>query len=158
MDFELNEDQRMLAQTVADFAKNESPVERFRKLRDDDIGYEPATWRKMGELGWLSIPFSEEVGGFGGTFLEVAVLLEEFGKELVPEPVVEAAFLPGRAIELSCDTPRATELLTPLATWEATAPTLDFQASDCGSGVQEIVYVLDGSPAVITPSFVSFFP
>ena len=34
MDFELNEDQRMLAQTVADFAKNESPVERFRRLRE----------------------------------------------------------------------------------------------------------------------------
>ena len=33
MDFELNEDQRMLAQTVADFAKNESPFERFRSAR-----------------------------------------------------------------------------------------------------------------------------
>ena len=42
----------MLAQTVADFAKNESPVARFRKLRDDPIGYDPKVWQKMGELGW----------------------------------------------------------------------------------------------------------
>jgi hypothetical protein len=44
-----------------------------------------------------------------------------------------------------------TELVSPLATWEASATTLTFEASDCGSGVQDIVYVLDGAPAVVTP-------
>ena len=83
MDFELDQDQQMLAKTVSDFAKNESPVERFRKLRDDDIGYEAAVWQKMGELGWLGVAFPESVGGFGGSFVECALVLENLAATLV---------------------------------------------------------------------------
>ena len=43
----------------------------------------------MAELGWLSLPFSEEDGGFGGGSLEVALVLEAFGRALVPEPLLE---------------------------------------------------------------------
>ena len=86
MDFDLDQDQRMLAKTVAEFAKNESPVERFRRLRDDDVGYDPAVWRKMGELGWLGVAFPESVGGYGGSFVECALVLEKLATTLVPEP------------------------------------------------------------------------
>ena len=41
MDFGLNEDQKMLATTVASFAKQTSPVERARKMRGVDIGDKP---------------------------------------------------------------------------------------------------------------------
>ncbi|MGZ6644800.1 MAG: acyl-CoA dehydrogenase family protein, partial [Solirubrobacteraceae bacterium] len=32
---------------------------------------------KMGELGWMGIPFPEEVGGAGGTTLQYALAVEE---------------------------------------------------------------------------------
>ncbi|MFW6031704.1 MAG: acyl-CoA dehydrogenase family protein, partial [Myxococcota bacterium] len=95
MDFDFNEDQQMLAQTVADFAKKESPVERFRKLRDDDIGWEPQVWKHMGELGWLSVPFPESMGGYGGSFVDAALVLEQFGKALIPEPYLPSVILGG---------------------------------------------------------------
>ena len=89
MDFELNEDQKLLSRTVADFVAKESPLERARKLRDDELGFDLALYRSMAELGWLSLPFTEEDGGFGGGFLEVALVLESFGRALVPEPLLE---------------------------------------------------------------------
>jgi alkylation response protein AidB-like acyl-CoA dehydrogenase len=89
MDFELNEDQKLLARTVADFVAKESPLERARKLRDDELGFDMGLYRQMAELGWLSLPFSEDDGGFGGGFLEVALVLEAFGRALVPEPILE---------------------------------------------------------------------
>jgi alkylation response protein AidB-like acyl-CoA dehydrogenase len=98
MDFELNEDQQMLAQTVADFAKKESPVERYRKLRDGDLGWDPKVWKHMGELGWLSVPFPESVGGYGGTFVECALILEQLGKSLVPEPYLASVVLGGMTV------------------------------------------------------------
>jgi alkylation response protein AidB-like acyl-CoA dehydrogenase len=98
MDFGLNEDQKMLAKTVASFAKQTSPIERARKMRDDERGWDPAVWKQMGELGWLSVPFPENVGGFGGSFVDVAVILEKLGTTLVPEPFVESVVLAGLAV------------------------------------------------------------
>lgn len=98
MDFELSEDQKMLAKTVGDFARQSSPVERFRKMRDDERGWEPSVWRQMGELGWLGIPFAESLGGFGGRFVDVSLVLEKLGTTLVPEPYVASVVLAGTAL------------------------------------------------------------
>jgi alkylation response protein AidB-like acyl-CoA dehydrogenase len=98
MDFELSDDQKMLVDTAASFARKDSPVERMRRLRDDAIGYEPAVWRQMGELGWLGIPFPESMGGFGGRFIDVALVLEQFGTTLVPEPYIPSVVLAGMTL------------------------------------------------------------
>lgn len=114
MDFELDPDQQMLAKTVADFAKNESPVARFRALRDDDIGYDPAAWQKMGELGWLGIPFSESVGGFGGGFVECAIVLENLATTLVPEPYLASVVLGGMTLARAGNAAQHDAFLTPM--------------------------------------------
>lgn len=98
MDFELSDDQKMLVDTAASFARKDSPVERMRRLRDDAIGYEPKVWQQMGELGWLGIPFPESMGGFGGRFIDVALVLEQFGTTLVPEPYIPSVVLAGMTI------------------------------------------------------------
>jgi alkylation response protein AidB-like acyl-CoA dehydrogenase len=120
MDFDLDQDQQMLAQTVADFAKNESPVERFRKLRHDDIGYEPAVWRKMGELGWLGVAFPESVGGFGGSFVECALVLENLAATLVPEPYLASVVLGGMTLLRAGTAEQHTKFLTPMIEGETT--------------------------------------
>jgi alkylation response protein AidB-like acyl-CoA dehydrogenase len=88
MDFDLTEDQTLLVDTVREFVKKESPVERMRKLRDDERGWDPAVWKKMGELGWLGVPFPESVGGAGMSFVEAGLILQELGTALVPEPLL----------------------------------------------------------------------
>jgi len=114
MDFELDPDQQMLAKTVADFARNESPVARFRVLREDDIGYDPAVWQKMAELGWLGIPFSESVGGFGGGFVECAIALENLATTLVPEPYLASVVLGGMTLARAGNAAQHEAYLTPM--------------------------------------------
>jgi alkylation response protein AidB-like acyl-CoA dehydrogenase len=114
MDFELDPDQQMLAKTVANFAKNESPVARFRMLRDDEIGYDPAVWQKMGELGWLGIPFSESLGGFGGGFVECAIVLENLASTLVPEPYLASVVLGGMTLARAGNAAQHEAYLTPM--------------------------------------------
>lgn len=103
MDFDLSDDQKMLADTAASFVKKDSPVERMRALRDDPIGYDPKIWQQMGELGWLGIPFAEELGGFGGSFIDLALVLEQFGRTLVPEPYLSSIVLGGMTIQNAGD-------------------------------------------------------
>ena len=98
MDFDLSEEQRLLVDTVLSFVKKQSPVSRMRALREDPVGWSRDVWRQMGELGWLSVPFPESVGGFGGSSVDVAVVLEKLGTTLVPEPYVPSVVLAGTAI------------------------------------------------------------
>ncbi|MFZ1863327.1 MAG: acyl-CoA dehydrogenase [Polyangiales bacterium] len=120
MDFELNQDQRMLAKTVSDFAKNESPPSRFRKLRDGDVGYDPAMWRKMGELGWLAVAFPESVGGIGGSFVECAIVLENLATTLTPEPYLASVVLGGMTLLRAGNPAQHEAYLTPMIEGEAT--------------------------------------
>ncbi len=113
MDFDLTEDQQLLARTAADFVNKASPVARARRLRDDALGWEKKMWHAMAELGWLGVPFAEGVGGFGGSFVEVALILEQLGKTLVPEPYVPS-LLSGIAIAKAGTAEQAERFLTPM--------------------------------------------
>jgi alkylation response protein AidB-like acyl-CoA dehydrogenase len=86
MNFDLSEDQRLLYDTVGAFVKKSSPVSRFRALRQDPLGWDPKVWRTMGEQGWIGAAFPEEAGGLGASFVEAALILEQLGTTLVPEP------------------------------------------------------------------------
>ncbi|NVB39656.1 acyl-CoA dehydrogenase family protein [Pseudenhygromyxa sp. WMMC2535] len=115
MDFDLSEDQQLLRKTVSDFRKSRSDIERFRKLRDDAAGrgWSPELWAEMGELGWLGVCFPEEAGGLGQGFLEAALILEELGKNLVPEPFLASVILGGYALSLAGDEGQHERFLAP---------------------------------------------
>ena len=118
MDFSLSEDQKMIRETAATFVKKESPVERMRHLRDSPLGYDPAIYKQMGELGWLGLAMPEAVGGFGGTMFDVALLLEQFGRGLVPEPYLASVVLGGMAVVRAGSAEDQSELLGPLVEGE----------------------------------------
>jgi alkylation response protein AidB-like acyl-CoA dehydrogenase len=75
MHFDLPDDHRLLQQTVRDFAEQEVRPVAEELDREKRFPYEIVA--KMGELGWMGIPFPEEVGGAGGTTLQYALAVEE---------------------------------------------------------------------------------
>jgi alkylation response protein AidB-like acyl-CoA dehydrogenase len=98
MDLSLSEDQQLLKDSVARFIEENYSIERRRALRDSDAAFDEAHWLQLAELGWLALPFDEADGGFGGSILDIMVLMEEFGRGLVTEPylvniVICGAFL-----------------------------------------------------------------
>lgn len=100
MQLVLTEEQTMLAQSAQDFIKDHSPVSRVRKLRDegDLLGYSKEVWKKMAELGWTSILFSEEEGGMGLGMAEVVIVTEAMGRGLAPEPFLSTVMLAGQLL------------------------------------------------------------
>ncbi len=125
MDFELNEDQKLLKDSAAQFTKS-SPVSRFRKLRSHAWGHgghevvshdrcwEPSVWKQMAELGWLGLFYPESVGGLGMSFFDLTLVLEELGKTLVPEPILASVVLAGGAVLKGASLEQQKRLLGPM--------------------------------------------
>jgi alkylation response protein AidB-like acyl-CoA dehydrogenase len=75
MIFDLPDDTQLLQRTVRDFAEGE--VKPVAEALDREKRFPREIVDKMGELGWMGIPFPEEVGGSGGTTLQYAIAVEE---------------------------------------------------------------------------------
>jgi alkylation response protein AidB-like acyl-CoA dehydrogenase len=86
MDFKFSEDQEMLRSSARDFLAKECPKTKVRELEEDERGYDPQMWQQMAELGWLGLVFPEKYGGTGATFLDLVLLLEEMGRNILPGP------------------------------------------------------------------------
>ena len=93
MDFELNEDQRILQKSARDFLKKECIKDLVRTLADADPGHSTELWQKMAALGWMGLLVPEEYDGIGWSFVEQAVLLEEMGYALCPAPFISTTIL-----------------------------------------------------------------
>jgi alkylation response protein AidB-like acyl-CoA dehydrogenase len=78
MDFDLTDEQRLLRDTVREFAIGEVAPEAERLDRDHAFPYELVS--QMGELGLLGIPFPEEFGGGGADGLSYALAVEELAR------------------------------------------------------------------------------
>jgi len=78
MDFDLSDDHRLLQQTVREFADTEIAPIAEEIDRERRFPYEVIA--RMGELGWMGIPFPEEYGGAGGDTLAYAIACEELGR------------------------------------------------------------------------------
>ncbi len=120
MQLVLTEDQELLAKTARDFVAEQSPISRVRELRDkaDATGFSRALWKQMAELGWVGIPFPERFGGAEMGLAELAVVLEELGRTLAPEPFLSSVLLAGEAIRFGSVEPQQSEWLTKLAAGE----------------------------------------
>jgi alkylation response protein AidB-like acyl-CoA dehydrogenase len=78
MHFELSEEQDLIRRAVREFAEREI-APRARHV--DETGEFPAeTFRKMGQLGLMGIPFAEEYGGAGADSTSAALAIEEVAR------------------------------------------------------------------------------
>jgi alkylation response protein AidB-like acyl-CoA dehydrogenase len=78
MDFELNDEQRLLRDTVRDFARNEVAPRAAELDRTKAFPYELV--EQMGGLGLMGIPFPIEYGGGGADNLSYALAVEELAR------------------------------------------------------------------------------
>ena len=98
MDFSFSEEQSLLQDSIQRFIQKSYTFEARQKLIQTEEGFSRDNWATFAELGWLGLPFTEDDGGFGGTPVDIMIMLEEFGKGLVVEPYVATVIMAGTAI------------------------------------------------------------
>jgi pimeloyl-CoA dehydrogenase small subunit len=98
MNFDLSEEQRLLADNVARLMKDRYGFENRKTYQATTHGFSEELWRRYAELGLLGLPFSEEDGGFGGGAVETMLVMETFGRALALEPYLATVVLAGGVI------------------------------------------------------------
>ncbi|MCY4652092.1 MAG: acyl-CoA/acyl-ACP dehydrogenase [Dehalococcoidia bacterium] len=98
MDLGLNETQQMLRTSAREFLETECPMSYVRDMERDERGYTPQLWDKLAGLGWLGLVVPEEYGGIGLGFVELAVVLEEMGRVLMPGPYFSTVVMAGMTV------------------------------------------------------------
>jgi alkylation response protein AidB-like acyl-CoA dehydrogenase len=119
MDFQLSEEQTLLADSVESWLQDKYDFDRWRKLVKTDLGYAEENWKTMAELGWLAIPLPEEAGGLGGGAVDAALLAERFGRHMVAEPYFSTVILGAGLIQTAGDDRQKNEWLPAIAEGKA---------------------------------------
>ncbi len=158
MDFDLSKEQSMIVKMVRDFAEGEIAPKAAEV--DRNARFPAETFEKLGKLGLLGLPISEEYGGAGGDTVSYALAVEEIGRACGSTGLSYAAH-----VSLGCgplyyfgNEEQKKTYLTPLASGEALGSfglTEPNAGSDAGGTETRAVrdgdfYVINGTKAFIT--------
>jgi alkylation response protein AidB-like acyl-CoA dehydrogenase len=96
VNFDYDSEQNDLREAVRGLlARAYSDSEQRRGVVKAEPGFDEKTWSRLAEMGLLGLPFAEEDGGMGAGPVEVAIVAEEIGRVLAPEPFIETVVLAG---------------------------------------------------------------
>jgi len=85
MNFDYNEEQQLLADSVRRFLEKNYDFETRRKIIAGE-GWSPQVWATFAQMGLTGLPLPADHGGFGGGAVDLMGVMEAFGEALVVEP------------------------------------------------------------------------
>ncbi|HML11007.1 MAG TPA: acyl-CoA dehydrogenase family protein [Stellaceae bacterium] len=115
MDFEFTEEQRLLRESLDRLLGDSYEFAKRKAYLAEPDGFSRAIWAQYAELGLLGLPFAEEHGGFGGSAVDVMIVMEAFGRVLALEPYLATVVLAGRAIEHAASATQKETLIPQIA-------------------------------------------
>lgn len=121
MDLNLDDEQRLIVDSAADFLGASSDIAAVRAAFDSADGFDRNLWRGVAELGWCGIGLPEEAGGLGLGWVELSLLQEQLGRHLSCVPYFDSVVLATSALEALSDNATAQALLPELAAGEKVA-------------------------------------
>ena len=98
MDFEYTEEQRLLRESLDRLLGDGYGFDKRKAYLAEPEGFSRAMWAQYAELGLLGLPFGEEHGGFGGSAVDVMIVMEAFGRVIALEPYLATVVLAGTAL------------------------------------------------------------
>ena len=119
----LTEEQSLLRDSAKTWTQEKSPVSAFRKMRDSGapLGYDPAAFAEMAEMGWTGVIIPEEFGGSDFGYVGLGLILEETGRTLTASPLLASALAGASAIVLGGSEAQKQAWLPKIASGEAVA-------------------------------------
>ncbi|MEM7366748.1 MAG: acyl-CoA dehydrogenase family protein [Pseudomonadota bacterium] len=96
----LTEEQTLIRDQARAWVTEQSPVSKFRKMRDEDapLSFLEEDWQAMIDMGWSGILVPERYGGSGLGYLTLGIVLEETGRQLTASPLLASAGIGATAL------------------------------------------------------------
>src|SRR5213078_2308836 len=120
MDFTTNEDQQALVGLATQILSEQATPNRLAELENNGGWYDETLWRHLAEAGIVGAALSEDVGGGGMGFAELALLLEQVGAHVAPVPLLETVLCAALPIDVFGTTEQRQSLLPDVAAGRAT--------------------------------------
>ncbi|WP_297322216.1 acyl-CoA dehydrogenase family protein [uncultured Bartonella sp.] len=115
MDFQLNEEQSLLENSISRFVQEKfSTLENIDKARENICGFSDADWQQIVEMGLTMMPFSAEDGGLGYGMEETGIAMSALGRGLVGAPYLNNIVIPGAVLREGGDKQQKQRLLAPM--------------------------------------------
>jgi alkylation response protein AidB-like acyl-CoA dehydrogenase len=130
MDFEYSDEQKLLSDTLRRFLATGYTFEARAKIIASATGHSADVWAALAEMGILGVPFDAEHGGYGGTTVDMMVVMEALGEALLVEPYLATVGL-GGAFVARAGTPAQRGRVLPPLTQGTT--TLAFAHTEAGA-------------------------
>ena len=121
MDFGFTEEQEALRKSAREFLTDRSTTELVRDLMASKTGFDEKLWKEMSDLGWMGTAISEEDGGLGLSLIELAILVEEMGRALLPSPFFSSVGLAAPVIAATAEGSLRKSVLGGIASGEVRA-------------------------------------
>ena len=115
MDFTLTETQTLLQDTANRLVRERYSFDERKKIVAGDGAQAQALWAEFAELGLLGVEIDEDCGGSGGSFADLAVVLEAFGRGLVAEPYLSTVVIGAGLVSAAATGDRRQEILSRVA-------------------------------------------
>ncbi|MEA1959285.1 MAG: acyl-CoA dehydrogenase family protein [Chloroflexota bacterium] len=153
MNLDFTEEQDMLRNSARDFLSTECDKMKVREIEEGDLGYSPEIWGKTAELGWQGLMIPDEYDGMGMGLIDLVVIFEEIGYNILPSPFLATVALATPPIVEAGSEEMKKEILPKVAAGEAiltmaltepsagyTADCVELKAEDKGDS-----FVLNGT-------------
>jgi alkylation response protein AidB-like acyl-CoA dehydrogenase len=120
VDFDFSEEQYLLRDTAREMFRRECTPKHVRAMWEDATGRSPQRWSKLAELGLTGLTIPEEFGGSGMNEVDLVLVLEEAGRAILPEPLLEHTAVGAPLLARAGTTTQKRQWLQKLATGGAT--------------------------------------
>jgi acyl-CoA dehydrogenase len=101
MNFDLSDEQKMLAEQARGLLAERSPFDRLRALIDSGAEWDEPLWRELGTMGFLGANIPEGLGGLGMSALDLGVIAQELGRVNAAVPFFSSIVQAADAIRLA---------------------------------------------------------
>ncbi len=150
MHFALSEEQAELASTVRNLLEKRADSAAVRTASTSGTGYDQALWATLCEqIGVAALAVPERYDGFGATFFETAVVLEELGRTIAPTPLL-ATVVATEALLAGGDEDAKARLLPRIAAGEIATIALDGGPVLDGDRADIVLAVVDDDLVEVT--------
>ncbi|MFA7555275.1 MAG: acyl-CoA dehydrogenase family protein [Spongiibacteraceae bacterium] len=119
MNFELNDEQRMLVDAAGRYVRETFDLELRRKVSATDEGFSRDRWANFADMGWLALSLPEEADGLGWGVIELSLLMEQLGRGLINEPVIDTSILCASVLSSASNNTKSLDLLSRIGTGAA---------------------------------------
>ena len=93
MDFTFTEEQETISTLAREVFERRATPDRLTEIEAGESRYDAALWKELASVDLLGTALPESLGGNGGGFVELGVLLAEVGFSVAPVPVYPTLLL-----------------------------------------------------------------